>query len=304
MSTGIEYEIDARALRRRRNRIAVRYDSAAVLPDELGRRMLERLDLVRLPDGPVLDLGCATGAGVRMLRERYPEAAVYGAEASLEMLALARARDPARRRWIPRLSGRTSHWICAEPRHLPFRPGSFSMIWANLVQPVFADPPGGWRALGGLLQPGGLLTFTMFGPDTLGELRYATRAAGLPSTVMPFADMHDVGDALVAAGFSSPVMDMERITLTYADFGAVARDLRDLGAADPSITRRRGLLGRAHWAGLSAQYERFRENGRLPVTVEVVYGHAWWPEQGPARTPEGVDVVRFHRRPDGRSGKR
>jgi len=295
MTSDIDYEIDARALRRRRDRIAARYDGAAVLPGELGRRMLERLDVVRLPEGPLLDLGCATGAGVRALRERYPAADVYGADASGAMLTLARDRDPGRLRWLSRLSGRASRWICADPARLPFRAGSFSMILANLLPPVFTDPAAGWRAIGALLRPGGLITFTMLGPDSLGELRSATRLAGLPATVMPFADMHDVGDVLVAAGFANPVMDMERITLTYADFGALCRDLRDLGANDPSARRRRGLLGPRRWAGVASQYERHRQDGLLPVTVEVVYGHAWWPEAGPARTADGLDVVRIHR---------
>ena len=295
MTHGIQYEIDAPALRRRRDRIALRYDGAAVLPGELGRRMLERLDVVRLPDGPFLDLGCATGGAVRALRERYPASEVYGVEVSGAMLERARERDSGRLRWLPRLSGRASRWVCADPARLPFRPGTFSMVWANLLPPVFIDPAARWRSIGSLLRPGGLLTFTMLGPDSLGELRSATRLAGLPATVMPFADMHDVGDVLVAAGFSNPVMDMERITLTYPDFPALCRDLRDLGADDPSIRRRRGLLGPRRWAAVETQYERHRQDGRLPLTVEVVYGHAWWPEAGPTRTADGLDVVRVHR---------
>ena len=295
MTTEFQYATDPRALRRRRDRIATRYDGAAALPDELVRRMLERLDVVRLPAGPVLDLGCATGAGVRALRERFPDVDVLGADPSVRMLSIARQRDPGRVRWLPRLSGRASRWVCADPERLPFRAGTFAMIWSNLLPIAFRDPPKAWRALGGLLQPGGLITFTMPGPDTLGELRNALRVAGLAPSVMPFPDMHDVGDSLVAAGFADPVMDAEHVTLTYPDFGAVLRDLRDLGATDVSSSRRRGLLGAKGWRDVEAAYEHHRSDGRLPVTIEVVHGHAWWPEHGPKRTAEGLDVIRLAR---------
>lgn len=295
MTTESQYATDPRALRRGRDRIATHYDGAAALADELARRMLERLDLVRLPDGPLLDLGCATGAGVRALRERFSDADVFGADPSLGMLRLARGRDPGRVRWLPKLSTRATRWVCADPERLPFRAGSFAMIWSNLLPIAFRDPPKAWRGLGNLLRPGGLLTFTMPGPDTLRELRDALRRAGLPPSVMPFPDMHDVGDSLVAAGFADPVMDAEHVTLTYPDFGALARELRDAGAADVSIARRRGLLGAARWRSVETAYERHPGDGRLPVTVEVVYGHAWWPEDGPKRTADGLDVIRVAR---------
>ena len=141
MTTEFQYATDPRALRRRRDRIATRYDGAAALPDELVRRMLERLDVVRLPAGPILDLGCATGAGVRALRERYPDVDVLGADPSVAMLSIARQRDPGRLRWLPRLSGRASRWVCADPERLPFRAGTFAMIWSNLLPIAFRDPP-------------------------------------------------------------------------------------------------------------------------------------------------------------------
>ena len=87
--------------------------------------------------------------------------------------------------------------------------------------------------------------------------------------------MHDIGDALVRAGFSAPVLDVERFTLTYDDVKSVMRDLKSIGAHNATDGRARGLLGRGYFSRLEAQYEQFRQDGKLPATFEVVYAHAW-----------------------------
>lgn len=277
-------------LRRRRDAAAPSYAGVAPLMEELQRRMLERLDLVRLPEGPLLDLGCATGAGVRALRERYPATAVVGADLSMGMLGLARGADPRRPRWLGFGAPRNATWLCADPERLPFRPGAFAMVWSCLTPLIFLDPQRAWRALGSALRPGGLLTFTTLGPDTLRELR------GSAAPAAPFADMHDIGDALVHAGFAAPVMDMERVTLTYESPLALFRDLRASGLRGGERAAGAGLTGAGRRRTLFAAWEARRTDGRLPATLEIVYGHAWWPEAGPARTEDGAHVVRIARR--------
>ncbi|NBC15183.1 MAG: malonyl-[acyl-carrier protein] O-methyltransferase BioC, partial [Gammaproteobacteria bacterium] len=126
-----------------------------------------------------------------------------------------------------------------------------------------------------VLRPGGLLLFSTFGPDTLSELRAAWAAVDQGEHVSPFLDMHDIGDALVRARFADPVMDVERMTLTYADIRALMRDLKQLGAHNALAGRARGLTGRRRLAALAEAYEHQRRDGRLPATYEVVHGHAW-----------------------------
>jgi malonyl-CoA O-methyltransferase len=133
--------------------------------------------------------------------------------------------------------------------------------------------------------------FSTLGPDTLAELR---RAAG-GARVHAFADMHDLGDMLLAAGFAEPVMDMERVTLLYADGAALLADLRASGqtcalAAQPGQARR-GLAGRGFLAALKERLDAQRREGRLPVTFEVVYGHAW--KAAPKRSADGREVIRI-----------
>jgi malonyl-CoA O-methyltransferase len=132
--------------------------------------------------------------------------------------------------------------------------------------------------------------FSTLGPDTLKELR-AALPAGAGERVHRFIDMHDLGDALVAAGFSDPVMDMEMVTLTYATVDELLRDLRLSGSANASTARPRGLSGRAGWDRARAAYEALRRDGRLPASFEVVQGHAW--KAAPTTTDDGRAVMRF-----------
>jgi malonyl-CoA O-methyltransferase len=109
--------------------------------------------------------------------------------------------------------------------------------------------------------------------------------------VNQFVDMHDLGDALVHAGFADPVMDMEHITLEYACVEAIARDLKAIGAHNSLPGRPRGLSGRGRWREVIARYESHRRDGVLPATYEVVYGHAW--KAAPKRTADGRQVIDF-----------
>ncbi|MBI1395463.1 MAG: methyltransferase domain-containing protein [Betaproteobacteria bacterium] len=299
-----EYALDARALRRNRDRAAERFAASAVLADEVARRMSERLDLLRPPEGHVLDLGCNVGAWTRRLKARYAERQVFALEPSLRMARRAAAEAAGRGRFLAALRRPATRTICSDIDALPFRPGSFAMIWSNLATHWFADPVRAWRQTGRVLRPGGLMMFSTFGPDTLRELRHAWRETGRPDAVMPFPDMHDVGDALVHAGFADPVMDMEVITLAYDDPVRLVADLRDQGAVNAARMRPRGLLGPRRWAKFLGALRARGDSGRVPASFEVVYGHAWWPEGGPRRTESGLDIVQIHglggvRRPPG-----
>jgi malonyl-CoA O-methyltransferase len=106
-----------------------------------------------------------------------------------------------------------------------------------------------------------------------------------------FIDMHDLGDALVRSGLAEPVMDVERFTLTYADVRDLMRDLKTIGARNANSGRPRGLTGKGALARMSAAYEEFRREGRLPATYEVVYGQAWCPAEPARRRASGEAVV-------------
>lgn len=295
--------LDTASVRRAFERAAATYDSAAVLQREVAQRMAERLALVKLQPRVILDAGCGTGDALAELRTRYPTAFIVGLDFAHSMLIAARQRTAAgmasERPLLARLlgpragGGRAPALVCADVAPLPLAAGSLDLVWSNLVLQWLNDPMEVFAEFHQALAVGGLLTFTTFGPDTLLELRTAFSRADRATHVSRFIDMHDLGDMLVGAGFAEPVMDMEKLTLTYTDAITMMRELKAIGAHNATLGRPRGLTGRARWRNMLDALEAFRRDGRLPATFEVVYGHAWKPE--PRIAADGRAIVRFER---------
>ncbi|GAB3397877.1 methyltransferase domain-containing protein [Massilia agilis] len=276
----------------------VRVAESNFLRREIAARMHERLALVKIAPERVLDAGCGSGEDLALLQKTYPAAQIVGVDAAPALLAAA--KGPAPRplnqllsRLMPAKTG--VDLLSGDFGNLPLGPNSIDLVWSNLAlhwhpQPdkVFAE----WRRV---LRVEGLLMFSNFGPDTFKELRTAFAALDETPHALPFVDMHDFGDQLVEAGFSTPVMDMEQITVTYDTAAALLADVRALGG-NPLATRRRGLIGRAAWQRMLAALEaQRRPDGKLGLTFEVVYGHAFRPV--PKKTATGEAIVRFQPRP-------
>jgi malonyl-CoA O-methyltransferase len=271
-------EIDARAARRRFDRAASTYAGASRLESEVGARMLERLDYVRLAPARILDAGSGPAPQAGALMRRYAGAQLVAVDFSLAMLQRARVLD-----WRARLrSARRPAAACASLERLPFAAGSMQLVWSNMALHWVAEPRAVLAEFQRVLAAEGLLMFSTLGPDTLQELRAAAGAA----RVHRFADMHDLGDWLVGAGFSAPVMDRETINLAYQDMAALLADLRASGQTNARADRSRGLAGKGLRAALARAGAR--------ATCEVLYGHAW---KGALRkTADGRSIVQFAKR--------
>ena len=235
-----------------------------------------RLDYIRLAPRRILDVGCGLGRCRADLLERYRDASWTGIELS-ESLAGAGRTEQRRGLGMARLWREVPRWIVADGARLPVADDSVDLVFSNLMlhwhpAPHLVLPE--WKRV---LRVDGLLMFSCFGPDTLVELRTAVAATLPRASPMPFVDMHDFGDMMVASGFATPVMDVERLTLTFASAAAVLAEVRALGgnprddrpAALPSGRQARSLL-----RALDAQRNA---EGRIPLTFEIAYGHAWKP---------------------------
>lgn len=264
---------------------------------EVARRLIERLDTIRLEPSRVLDIGCGTGRDLALLARRFPAAHVVGIDrAPVRVARAAQAATPRTGSFLGRLLGPRigPPFAAADFAALPFAPRTFDALWSNLALHWSAEPHRVLPEWSRVTTVGGLVAFSCFGPDTLREVRDAFAAVDLQSHVLPFTDMHDYGDMLIEAGFVSPVVDMERLTLTYADADSLWRDVRALGR-NATPDRPRGLKGRRFgWRLAEALAQTRTRDGRYALTFELVFAHAWKGE--PRRTSGGETIVRLERK--------
>lgn len=269
------YRLDPEARRRNLARAGGRYHESAVLDREIAGRLLERVGYLKTSPARVLDLGSRSGHTTRELARRFANARVVSVD--LATLLAAQGNNDSTDR------------VAGQLPALPFRRGAFDLVFSNLELQWCVELMPALETLRNVLAPDGVIMFTTLGPDTLLELRYSWQRVDELEHVHGFVDMHDIGDALVRSGFADPVMDVERLTLTYPNAGGLLRDLRCCGAQNVLCSRRRTLTGARRYEAMCNSYESLRNaDGLLPASFEVIYGHAWGPPPGtPKRSGDG-----------------
>lgn len=275
---------DSKHVRRAFSRAATSYHAAAVLQQEVGKRLLESLDYLeaRRPQ-VVLDVGSGPAHATAAMKKRWPKAQVIALDLALPMLAEARKQAGW---WRP------FSRVCADARALPLADNSVDVIFSNLCLQWVEDLPSVFAGFRRVLKPGGLLVCSTFGPETLVELREAFAQADDTPHVSRFVQIAQFGDALMMAGFRDPVLDRDLFTLTYDDLPALMRELKAIGATNALSGRRHTLTGRSRFNAAQAAYEPLRRaDGKLPSSWEVIYAHAWAPEPGAPIREHGHDVA-------------
>lgn len=249
------------------NRAAGRYDQAAVLQEEVLSRLLERLNYIRHQPASIIDIGCGTGRAVTALRKQYPAARLVSLDLAISMLQETRKRF---RPW------QKKRLVNADMEQMPFAQQSFDLLFSSLALQWVNNLGQTLDQIQRVGKPGGLLMFATFGPATLEVLRDSWQQIDPRPHVHRFIDMHDIGDALLTAGFEQPVVDSENIRLEYGEFRHLLGDLKNIGASNAEKTRARGLMTPRKLARLEACYRELGfEAGKFIANYEVIYGHAW-----------------------------
>lgn len=266
-------------IQRRFDRAAADFDGADFVHAVTRDGLLGRLEPLLLQPETVLDLGSATGATGRMLRQRFKRAHFVSLDLSRAMLAAARRS----RRWFSR-----STFVQANAGQLPFADESFDMVVSNQLLPWAADPQAVFEQVARVLKKDGVFAFATLGPDSLRELARAWAAVDDRAHVNPFPDMHDIGDGLVRAGLRDPVLDVDRLQVSYETPEKLFADLTRAGARNALMERGRGLLGRRRFQVMTEALVAGRAHGRIVLDLELVYGHCWG--GGPRNDPMNYKI--------------
>lgn len=263
------------------NKQATAYELAAKVQLEIGTRLFERLQYLKMSPRRILDLGCGPGVFSRELAKQYPKAQIVSLDLAHAMILAARKKQSWRRKWS---------LVTADMLHMPFADGLFDLVFANQVVHWGNPMAAVFRELNRVMSANGCLMFSTLGPDTFQELKTAWSGADWFAHVNNFPDMHDVGDSLMAEHFLEPVMDMEHLAVHYESLPKLVHALKSQGVRNINPQRNQGLTGRNAWNQFEANYANLvTEQGKYPLSYEVVYGHAWKGEQ--RKTSQGVETV-------------
>jgi malonyl-CoA O-methyltransferase len=272
------FALDRRAVAQAFDRASASYDAAAALQERVRNELLERIEELKLAPLRILDLGAGTGHASRALKRRYPKSLTVAADIAPGMLARARLQS----RWLHRFER-----VRADAYSLPFQAGSFDLVFSSLMLQWCDDLDAVFAEIARVLKPGGVLLFSTFGPGTLAELREAWSASDAPGNhVNHFFDPQALGSALMQAGLSEPVLDVDRTVVGYPDVITLMHELKAIGAHNVTAGRSRGLTGRKRLAAMTQAYETQRRDGKLPATYEVIHAICWGAEHR-AREHEG-----------------
>ena len=257
------------------------YEQSSKIQQEIGSRLLEKLDYLKIEPRYILDLGCGPGLFTKKLKKLYPKATIIGFDLAIDMLKEAREKQGLFKKW-PLVGG--------DMLTLPFASGVFDLIFSNQVIHWSESIKDLLDELSRVMSKDGCLLFSTLGPDTFTELRQAWATIDNYAHVNDYIDMHDLGDFLLSLKFIDPVIEMEIIKAHFSSLEKLLHSLKSQGVRNINLARNPGLTGKRSWINFKHAINAFSlENGDIPLTYEVIYGLAW---KGATRTVDkGVETI-------------
>lgn len=276
--------LNPRDVRRRFDRAATSFDSADFVHAVTRDGLLARLEPLVLDAKDILDLGSATCSAERSLRKRFARARIISLDISRNMLRQGRRK----RSWISRATGVRSVYVQADASQLPFTDQSIDLVFSNQLPSCISDPDLVFAEVARVLRKGGVFAFASLGPDSLLEISRAWSEVDRYAHVNRFPDMHDIGDALVRAGLHDPVLDVDRLTVSYENPSKLFADLTSVGARNALRQRNTSLTGRQRFGKMLAALQGNSDDGKIVLELELVYGHCWG--GGPRSDPSNFRI--------------
>lgn len=244
------------------HRAAVTYDGAAELQRRVCHRLLEHLQSAAKGSPPprhILDAGCGTGYGTRLLHEYWPMAHITGADFAPAMLTFARRETDAN--------------LAADIESLPFADNSFDLWWSSLVI-QWCHAATVFREAARVLSPGGKIAFSTLNTHTFHELRSAFSAVDPHRHTLSFSEPDTLIRMLKDAGFGQITVLRKTHTVHYPDLKTLLRAVKAIGASTVGEGARSGMMGKTAWKRLEENYENHRSPAGLPASYDVLLGYA------------------------------
>ena len=260
--------IEKSRVKRQFNSAAGTYEAFDFLQQEVLNRLFDRLQDILVSPRLIIDLGSGTGRAGELLEKSFKKSEIINLDIAEDMLIRARGKKKLR-------IFRRQKFLCGDIEAIPLKSNIADLAHSNLAVQWCPNLRLAFSAVKDVLKPGALFIFSTLGPDTLRELRDVFSTYSDMPHVNTFLDMHDVGDILSSSGFSDPVIESEEITVNYDSAAGLLRDLKGIGASNADSERRKSLTGPARMRKILKEYEKYRCNGKIPATYEVILGHAW-----------------------------
>lgn len=252
-------------VRQRFDAAAASFDGADYVHRATFDGLLDRLAPVTINPGLVLDLGSASGAGSEQLAKSFRKSRVFSVDLSGRMLS----QGSGKRSLFSKV-----RQVQADARRLPLPDGCVDLVFANQLLPWIENPDACFSEANRVLRKDAVFAFASLGPDSMAEFREAAAEAGEPTDIATFPDMHDIGDGLVRAGLRDPVLDVDRLLITWPGFDELQNDLIACGAVSAESQDRTRAL--------EPRFTRRDAEGRFAIELELVFGHAWGSGPSPA----------------------